>query len=119
MPVRLQWSAVPGSTDSKGREFPILGYWVSYQPGGNTNIGFGIRKYAPDESCRPTAYPFYKVCILIIGFSISVGATWRGVSAPLCTGRYIKLSDMFVYSRVDATASGYGAGKESAAASRD
>lgn len=60
--VCVQWSAVPGSTDSKGREFPILGYWVSYQPGGNTNIGFGIRKYAPDESCRPTAYPFYKVC---------------------------------------------------------
>lgn len=56
-----QWPAVPSTTDSKGRDIPILGYWVAYQPGGNTNIGFAVKRFAPDEECLETFYPYYKV----------------------------------------------------------
>ena len=40
---------------------PVIGYWIAYQPGGNTNVGFVFKKFVPEEKCLPSCHPRFKV----------------------------------------------------------
>jgi len=75
MSLLLQWQAVPGSRDEDGVELPVMGYWVAWRPGGNTNVGFSFKKYCPDQHCLPSCYPMHrdKTCLSNLRLQVITG----------------------------------------------